>query len=232
MIRLTMIVEGQTEQEFVRQVLVEPLSARNIFPSCRCVETSRDRRHHRVHRGGFLRYAKAKEDIERWMKANRHSEAHFTIMFDLYALPDDFPSRGEAGRLADPQQKVERLEEAFAADINHQRFIPYLQLHEFEALLLADPRQFDWEFVDHAAAIDKLVTLSGQFTSPELIDEGATTAPSKRIIQILPDYEDLKTTAGPAIASRIGLPTLRAKCRHFHDWLARIEALAPESSGA
>lgn len=225
MIRLNMIVEGQTEEAFVNRVLVEHLSARNVFPSCRCVETSRDKRAHRIYRGGLLDYHKAKKDLHRWIKEDQHEEVFFTTMFDLYALPADFPAREESGRLSDPYAKVARLEEAFAEDINHPRFISYLQLHEYEALLLADPDKFDWEFLEHDDAIARLVELVAEFDSPELIDEGQDSAPSKRIIKEIPEYEDLKASAGPLIASKIGLTRLREACSHFNEWITRLETL-------
>lgn len=152
MIRLNLIVEGQTEEAFVNLVLMEHLSARNVFPSCRCVETSRDKREHRICRGGLLNYQKAKADLQRWMKEDQRPEAWFTTMFDLYALPADFPAREEASRLSDPEAKVARLEQAFGSDVGHSRFIPHLQLHEYEALLLVDPGKFDWEFLEHTGA--------------------------------------------------------------------------------
>jgi hypothetical protein len=52
------------------------------------------------------------------------------------------------------------------------------------------------------------------------------TAPSKRIIAEIPEYDGQKATSGPLIAGRIGLPTLREKCAHFAEWLHRLEGLA------
>jgi len=148
-------------------------------------------------------------------------------MFDLYALPEDFPGYAEARRLTDPLLRVEALEQAFSEDIGHPRFIPYIQLHEFEALLFADPSCLDWYFVDddHALAIARLVKLAASFTSPEHIDDGASTAPSKRIIQELPAYEKAKRVAGPLVAAKIGLQVIRGKCAHFDAWLKKLEVL-------
>jgi hypothetical protein len=118
------------------------------------------------------------------------------------------------------------LEEALGKDFDHPRFVPYIQLHEFEALLLADPSKFDWEFIEHDAAIRRLQALAASVATPELIDDGEHTAPSKRIIAEIPEYAGRKASAGPLIASKIGLPVLRQKCPHFDDWLRRIETLA------
>jgi hypothetical protein len=225
MIRLNMIVEGQTEEAFVHAVLEEQLATRQVFVAVRCVETSRDKKRHQVFRGGMLAFRRAREDLERWMKEDQRPEAWFTTLFDLYALPDDFPQSEEARTLRTPVERVTALEEAFRQVIGHPRFIPHLQLHEFEALLLVDPSKFDWEFIEHAEAIDRLIALAASFASPEEIDEGKDTAPSKRIIREIPEYQFRKASAGPLIASKIGLPLLRQKCPHFHGWLAKLEAL-------
>ena len=226
MIRLNAIVEGQTEEAFFHAVLEEHLAHREVFVAVRCVETSRDKKRHKVFRGGLLDYRRARDDLFRWMKEDQRPEAWFTTMFDLYALPDDFPGYEESKKQASPLERVAVIEDALRLAINHPRFIPYIQLHEFEALLLADPSMFDWEFVEHADAISRLVALVAAHANPEEIDDGATTAPSKRIIDEIPDYAFRKASAGPVIASKIGLTVLRQKCLHFHAWLEKLEVLA------
>src|SRR5579883_2790992 len=146
MIRLNMVVEGQTEEVFVHTVLEGHLAERQIFVAVRCVETSRDKRKHRIYRGGLLDFDRALGDLRRWMKEDQSAEVWFTTMFDLYALPSNCPAFEEARKQTSPTKRVQVLEDGFRAKINHPRFIPYIQLHEFEALLLADPSKFDWEF--------------------------------------------------------------------------------------
>jgi hypothetical protein len=97
-------------------------------------------------------------------------------------------------------------------------------LHEFEALLLADPEKLSCEFVEHGQAIaDLKEACRGQ--EPERINEGSTTAPSKRIIAAIPEYDYLKASAGPSVAKQIGLPSLRAACPHFGQWVTTLEGL-------
>jgi hypothetical protein len=226
MIRLNMIVEGQTEERFVNDVLQGHLASYEIYVAVRCVETSRDKKRHKIYRGGMIDYRKAKNDIIRWMKEDQKPEAWFTTMFDLYALPDDFPGYAEARKASTPQLRIDSLEAALKNDINHPRFIPYLQLHEFEAFLLADPFKFDWIFIEHSEAIKRLATLTASFASPEDINDDPTNAPSKRIIHEVPEYEFQKASAGPIIASKIGLQVLRQKCPHFDCWITRLENLS------
>jgi hypothetical protein len=147
----------------------------------------------------------------------------FTTMFDLYALPSDFPGYEKYQKEDDKYKRVSLLESAMKSDINDPRFIPYIQLHEFEALILADPQQLDWEYLEHDRPIDHLKTLVAD-KNPELINDGSTTAPSKRILAEIPEYS--KVTAGVSVAAKIGIQTLRQRCQHFHDWLTALEQIA------
>jgi hypothetical protein len=226
--RLNLIVEGQTEETFVNRVLAPHLGARSVWGQARCVMTSRRRRI--FFRGGLTSYALAKRDIQLWLKEDQNSDAAFSTMFDLYALPSDFPDYAQASRIRDPFRRVEALEAALDADINDRRFIPYIQLHEFEALVLTDAGKLDWEFIDRAGPIASLVEMAASFPSPEHINDGQDTAPSKRIIMEIPEYEGMKASAGPLVADKIGLPAIRQKCKHFADWLARLEALGVEKN--
>ena len=189
----------------------------------RCVETKRE--HGRKHRGGGRSYRLAKNDITRWLKEDGNPDARFTTMFDLYALPRDFPGYEAAGQVNDPRQRVAALESALKDDIDDWRFIPYLQLHEFEALLLADPQKMEVQFPGSDDGIRKLVEMASLFESPELIDDGRDTAPSKRISHTIPEYYGRKASAGPLVAGHIGLAALRSKCEHFGEWLNRLESV-------
>ena len=233
MIRLNMIVEGQTEETFVRDVLTDHLVSFEVYPYARRVETGRKRirttsgRGRRVFRGGMTSYLKAKGDILRWIKQEAHSPNVFvTTMFDLYALPEDFPGFGAAMAKPTAAARVQALEEELAKDVSFSRFIPYIQLHEFEALVLADPPKLAPRFELQATdrPIQELTALV-QCTPPEEIDDGDQTAPSKRIIKAIPEYDGVKSSAGPQIVQAIGLENIRAKCPHFDSWLRQLEAI-------
>lgn len=221
MIRLNVVTEGPTEQSFVYNVLREHLASLGVFAFTRCVETSRHKA--KVYRGGLLDFRRAQRDLERWMRQDQHPEVHFTTMFDLYALPKDFPKFDEAKALAKPADRVQRLEEAMAEAIPHPRFIPYIQLHEFEALVLADASKLGAVYLQHAGAIRNLSEMASRFLTPEDIDDGEQTAPSKRIIAQIPEYD--KVESGTIVTQRIGLTTLRARCPHFNDWVGRLARL-------
>ena len=126
---------------------------------------------------------------------------------------------------ANPTAYVLALEKAFESDIDHFRFIPYLQLHEYETILFADPEAFRIAFENCEAQVEQLKTIAASAPSIEHINDGEETSPSKRIIKVIPEYEGRKSSAGPDIAAQIGLKTIREKSAHFDAWLSRLEEI-------
>lgn len=227
MARIHFVVEGQTEEAFVKALLIPHLSDQSVFPDVRRVFTSRDKRRNTFYRGGLKRYDKLKADLTFWMKQDQHSDSWFTTMVDLYALPADFPDYARCRRATDPHARVQCLESALAADIGHPRLIPYIQLHEFEALLFSNLSPLGDIFSGGEKAVQQLASECQKFKSPEHIDDDPNGAPSKRIIAKIPQYEGQKVSAGPLAAQEIGLDQIRQKCPHFDEWLTKLENLAP-----
>jgi hypothetical protein len=226
MVRLYLFAEGQTEQIFARLVLAPHLAAFKVYLH-NPVLVANARRKGIVHRGGGRHYLPMKNDIVRFLRQDGSSEAFFTTMIDLYAIHPDFPGLSDAERLRySPPSRVEFLEKAFAQDLCDRRFIPYIQLHEFEAYLFSQPEQFRPYYPTADGPIAALKAIAEQYPTPELIDDGRQTAPSKRIVAELPDYEDAKTVVGTQVAEAIGLDVIRQKCPHFNSWLFKLEALA------
>ena len=223
-VRLHFVVEGQTEETFVNTILRPHLANVNVWADARCVQTSR--KGGIKYRGGISNYAQARKDIDRWLREDSNSDARFTTMFDLYSLPNEFPGYANAALASNPYNRVKILEDALATDIADRRFLPYLQLHEFEALVLADPELLDTHFNSRQSGIQRLADLVAGYDSPELINQGSDTAPSKRIIAEIPEYEGRKVSVGSIVAGQIGLPVLRTKCQHFGEWLERLESLS------
>jgi len=224
MTRLCLTAEGNTEQVFARDLLLPHLATHGVYLSNPRL-SALSKKKGRVHRGGMSRYLPVKNDIQRWLKEDRAAEVYFTTMFDLYGLPRDFPGYDEARDAPDPYARVTALEAAMKDDIGDSRLIPYIQLHEFEALLLSDPSAFACRFPENGQAIQRLVQLCDKYQTPEEIDDGQHSAPSKRIGEEIQEYSRAKPTAGAMIAAEIGLDVIRAKCRHFNDWLTRLEGL-------
>jgi len=219
LIRLHLVVEGQTEENFVRDILAPELWPRGVIPDVHRVTTGR--RHSRTYRGGITSYQQLRNDLLRWMKQDRNPDAWFSTMVDLYRLPGDFPRFADCRTEVDPLKRVRCLEDSLQEDIQQPRFIPYIQLHEFEALLFADPQKFAHAFPGRPGVIAELQQIRSRFPSPEHIDDGEETAPSKQIAAVVPDYA--KPVAGPLIARQIGIAALRRECDHFNDWITRLE---------
>ena len=150
------------------------------------------------------------------------------MMVDLYALPHDVPGHAEAMTLADPHAQAATLEAALADAVKDKRFIPYVQVHEFEALLLAAPAKFAELFERRERQIAMLVAECGPFASPELINHGQHTHPKVRIKKYLEDYDE--NVDGPLLAQAVGLNLIRQKCPHFDQWLTKLENLDREGA--
>ncbi len=222
---LHIIVEGSSEENFVNDVLVKHFALFNIFVSARKIKTGWDRINNRPAKGGLLKYIKFKNDVLRWIESDRgRVNTFYTSFIDLYAFPKDSesPYTQQIQSIVDPYQKIAELETAIGQNINHPTFIPYVQLHEFEALLLVEPDRLLTMYPDGQTGIARLKRDIGQM-HPEEINDSPQTAPSKRIIQYLPNYEGQKAQVGPLVAEDIGLNLLRQKCPHFNEWINKLE---------
>jgi hypothetical protein len=217
--RVLMLVEGQTEETFVRELLAPHLWARDVAP-IPVLATTKVVKSGPNFKGGLVSYGKARNQI---MRLLLDTEAvAVTTMLDLNALPSDFPGYGTRP-MTDCYRKVAHLEQAFSRDINHLRFKPYLQLHEFEAFMFVDPDITAALFAGAHVAQD-LRHVKDDFGSPEEIDEEPDTAPSKRILAVFRMYE--KTLHGPLVTIDLGLGRIRDECPHFNQWLTWLEGLA------
>lgn len=225
MARLYLFAEGTTELTFADTVLKPHLANFGVYlhPP---VLIAHARKKGRIHRGGGRKYIPMKNDILRFIAQENDVGVFFTTMIDLYAIHADFPGLAEAEKLRQmPYKRVEALEQAFSENIGDVRFLPYIQLHEYEAYLFSDPTWFEYFYDHHSRQISALKAIANSHDTPELIDDGPHSAPSKRIIDELPDYEGAKSAIGPQVAELIGLEVIRVKCPHFAAWVSRLETL-------
>lgn len=216
MSRAYLLVEGQTEEAFVRELLQPHYARIGLYLTPIIVTTSPG------HKGGVVSYAKVRPQIERLCKQD--ADAHVSTLFDLYALPTDFPGKSDPcwPHHGSGHQKADFVEARLAQSIGKRNFIPNIMVHEYEALLFVQPERFaDWADQD---VVDKLKA-ARQAQAPEDINDGPNTAPSKRILDAMPNYQ--KTVHGPLLACDIGLDVMRADCPHFDGWLKKLEALLP-----
>jgi hypothetical protein len=220
---LNILAEGQTEREFALKTLYLYFERFGIIVDSRCILTSKNK--HK--KGGLINYKQAKNDLQRWISEEKNRQPFFTTMFDLYALPNDFPKFEESVKILNPYERVEFLEKALFEDIGCYKLIPYIQLHEFEALLLANPDILLMEYIDATDKIEKLKAIVAEFdNNPEKVNSGSTTAPSKRIISLIPAYKGNKVTVGAELAGYEGIPIQKTRCKHFGDWIDKIHEIS------
>jgi Domain of unknown function (DUF4276) len=193
------LVEGQTEERFVGECLGPYLAAKGLG------SYSQVRREL-----GFLLHDTGASVI--------------TTLLDYYALPPEFP--GMADRSArSPKDRFMHVEAAWAASVGDTRFVPHLALHEFEAWVYAAPACLEpWMFDDDVTIIAAIAAVASVHSTPEDIDEGRETAPSKRLRSAFAGYQ--KTLHGPLAVTAIGIDRIRAVCPHFARWLDHLEAIA------
>jgi hypothetical protein len=198
-IKIFFIVEGQTEARFIKKVLspwfYQQYGA--ILIPC-IVVTKLDKQLGRQYKGGVSSYSKIKSDINKYIK-NTDSYTYVTTMFDYYRLPDDTPGYKDAYRISNPYEKIACLEKAMKSMIDADKRTnffpyPYIQLHEFESLLFSDINMLCKRY----------------------FDDGKNTAPSKRIISCISDFN--KISVGVDTVYEIGLTKLRERCIHFNEW--------------
>jgi len=211
---LIILVEGETEKEFVNNLIFHHLLSHdisNIRPIT--IETSPG------FKGGDVRYeARYKSNIIKLLKGKE--DMVVTSLIDYYKLRNDFPEFEEAKKIADVQERVKFLEDACASDILDDRFVPYIQLHEFEGLLFSDKKGFEL-FTDLPIANkNELNRIVDSYTNPELINEGAETAPSKRLQKLIASYQ--KPLYGNMIALENGFDIIRTKCPRFNAWIETL----------
>lgn len=224
MIEVIVVGEGHTEEGFIRDVLAPTLVHRQIYVQPRLIRTSQSGRGGALNRDRVLRYLRK--------TLRERDDTYVTTLFDLYALHKDFPGCREATVVADPLARASAIEGEFAeaviseAQCRADRFLPHIQPYEFEALLFTDidclvKTEPSWQM-----AAEPLRAVRAAVASPEHINDGAETHPSARLSTMLkPRFE--KVLHGPAVTKGIGLDRIRGQCRHFGDWLMRIERLQP-----
>jgi hypothetical protein len=217
--RLLMLVEGQSEEIFVKKTLTPFLAERGVFVEPPIVLWTK-----RIPSGGGFRGG-----VSNWNQIRKNltpltydTDAWVTTLLDFYGLPEEFPGYQEARGSGDPRGHVVALQERFAAEIGHPRFIPFFALHEFEAWLFCSPDIVSEHF-GSAGLADKVRKAVEHAGEPELINHGEETHPKARLQRMGTGYKE--TSDGPTLLEKIGIPAIRATCSHFAGWMDRLEAI-------
>jgi Domain of unknown function (DUF4276) len=216
--RVIVICEGRTEQLFAGSTLFNHLLPRGIQLQAPIIKASR---------GGIIKWPALKKQVEIHLKSEPN--AYVTTFIDYYGLygKHGFPDWEAAEKIQDKYERLNALETAMRHDIAsglQHRFLPYLQLHEFEGLLFTDGAAI----VAQIPAADltgrpELEATVAEFPNPEMINDQKETSPSHRLQRIIRGYQ--KVVYGNILAEAIGVERMRARAPRFHNWLSAIEKL-------
>lgn len=224
-VEVYIIVEGKAEHTFVREILAPNMAMRGIYLHPSLIGSP-------GHKGGDIRFERAKSDIGNFLK--QRPDIYVSTMLDYFRIDSDWPGKEQisrqvkSGAVLSAAKKAELLEEAtrqkvvesFGGNHANRRFIPYISMHEFEALLFSDPVVLAEKINVAPQRIEQILAECG---SPEEINDRPETAPSKRITVLTSGYR--KIAMGKTIAESIGIPAMRRNCPHFDQWLTTIEQL-------
>ena len=228
MMRLFVHVEGPTEENFVNEILKPHLHHHGYGQvSARLMGDARQR----SRRGGIRGWPEAKRGIVRHLLEDAGSID--TTMVDYYGLPqrgtNAWPGRETAGEIPIPT-RAKHIEDAIRRDLRQElgdnllprRFLPYVMMHEFEAMLFSDCALFS-QGIACPELERKFQAIVEKYGEPEEIDDTPDGAPSKRIEMLVNDYE--KPIMGVLAILEIGLDKIRTACPHFDSWLTRLEKI-------
>ncbi len=171
--------------------------------------------------GGAVKWAKCLKELRDLL---RNPNARLTTMFDYYKLPRAFPGVATEIDPITTAEHVAVIEAALTRAVDNERFVPYVQRHEFEALVLASIDMLG----DLMDPIDrpgwKALKKEIEGIPPEDVNDGVNTAPSKRLERNIASYR--KVLHGPMVTAHAGLPAIRAACPRFDAWVTKLESLA------
>ena len=123
-------------------------------------------------------------------------------------------------------RSVTQIEEEIKEKANKEFLIPYLQMHEIEALWFSDIKEVK---NPNDSQVDMLMKIIDEYPNPEDINNSPQTAPSKRLESIFPDYQ--KVLDGKLISNKLSIPKIQEKCPRFSKWLKDIEDMANSLRG-
>lgn len=219
MTRLLMLVEGQSEEIFVKNTLAPHLAQHGVYVEKPTVLWTKRLPGGGGFRGGVSSWQKIRGSL---LPLTHDGDAWVSTLLDFHGLPQDFPGDQDARGVGCPRQKVAVLQERFATAVGRQRFIPFLALHEFEAWLFSEPETVATHFGNTMLA-EQLRDAAQKAGGPELINHGAQTHPKARLESMGCGYKE--TSDGPTLLAKIGIAKVRAACPHFDAWLDRLQTL-------
>ena len=191
--KVGIVCEGPTEVNFIKH-----LSNTYFYPSF-CIQL-------------FPSNLEGRVSIERVVKEAKNLKNYRVVstFVDYYGLKKQC------------NRAPKEIEDEIKSKVGSESFIPYLQVHETEALWFSDIEIL--ASILHATPKQKAVfqkAFDDARGAPEEINNSYETAPSKRLEGTVP-YK--KTTHGTQLAKAIPLDAIKDKCPRFKAWLDAIVA--------
>ena len=212
MMRLAISVEGQTEEEFVKELIAKHLQPSGLAATPVLLGK----------RGGNVTFDRLATDM-----ANLFWKFDFvTSLVDFYGFKD----KGELTVDEVETEVLTRIASRVGQSWDRTKVVPYVQKHEFEGLLFSNVDCFRTVLRVKNDTLARLQGIRNKVETPEDIDDSPHTAPSKRLIGLIPDYN--KVLYGNLVASEIGLDGIRQECPRFSRWISRLESLAASPDDA
>ncbi|MCP4690520.1 MAG: DUF4276 family protein [Desulfobacterales bacterium] len=225
-INVYIVVEGPTEQTFVRDVLAPGMAPKGIYLNAQIIGQP-------GHKGGDIRFARAVKDIGKYLKQRK--DIIISTMFDYFRIDPRWPGieevrrQIESGAALTALRKAEILETAtlkeivgaFSGQGAKKRFIPYIAMHEFEALLFSDADILAEKTGINVSRIREIIEMH---SNPEEINEDPAKAPGKQLVTLKNGYR--KVAMGKIVSEATGIQAIRRQCPHFNNWLTKLERLA------
>ena len=223
---LIFLVEGETEQEFVNRILAPYLVTKGLNTEIRPIMIEKSGGGH-----GYSNIEHLKNTIRPVL--NRADEPIVTTLIDHYGINSERKLPGyTAITTANTEKRIQYMEEILQSEIQkikaYRFFIPYIQRHEFETLLFANPEVgFDLE---KDKIKEEVIKLCGEFESIEDINCTPEGAPSKRLERIYEVQKKKYNKVADAvdIIELTGIATVLEKCPRFKNWVEKLISLLKE----
>ncbi len=210
--RLYIIVEGHTEQEFVNLMIAPYMQQYGVYSVTPVlIRTSK------TGRGGFVNYNYLENDVRRLLYS-KNTDFVVSMFVDYFRIPNNLPNKEKWEHMDNHLEQIIMMEKCIAEEINDNRFIPYIQMHEFEALLFSSNKGFDAYFTEEESK--NTLRIIDTYCNPEDINTSPQGAPSKRLLAIKSNYD--KVIEGNLIALEIGISDIIAKCPRFRSWIEKL----------
>lgn len=174
------VVEGPTEMTFIDQCLKPYWFDHFGIYEIYAYRIGND--------GGDVRVERIRKDIELLLK--QRPNASVTTLIDYYgnSLKKKWKDYTNCETLPTTDQRIVCIEDNLYKLIGSERFIPYIQKHEFESLLFSSGQSLQAYLKPKTC--EAIVKTRGQFPGPE--DINTKQPPSHRLTEIFRKHEPRK----------------------------------------